>query len=255
MLIEDEIHLEGKDLRAYCGQAEDSIVPGYMGIEAGQAAFGDIFTWFSSLLMWPVRELLQQSQLIPDHMKISLTEEIGNKIIGSLEKKAMREETDLVSLDWFNGRRYPHLNEQIKAAIMGLDLGTTAPQLYRSLVTSAVFGSKRIFDGYISNGIRIDRLILVGGIAKKSPFIMQMIADVFQRPVMVCSEEQVCASGAAIYAAVASGAFKSIPEAQNALCEPYSANYIPDAGKREAYNNKYLRYLEYGSLIETAALK
>lgn len=254
MLVEDEINLEGKNLRAYCGQAEDSIVPGYIGIEASQAAFGDVFAWFSSLLMWPLHELLQQSQLIPDNIKTALTEEISLKLIGSIEKKAMLEDTELISLDWFNGRRYPHLNEQVKAAIMGLHLGTSAPQIYHALAMSTVFGSKRVFDSYISNGINVDRMILVGGIAKKSPFIMQMMADVLQRPVMVCREEQVCALGAAIYAAVAAGFFENVPAAQDALCEPYNVNYLPNKEKFEEYEKKYLKYLEYGDFIEDITL-
>ncbi len=252
MLIEEEANLEGKDLRAYCGQAEDSIVPGYIGIEAGQAAFGDVFAWFSSLLMWPVSELLQESTLIPGDLKAALAEEMGRTIIGSIERRAELEDTDAIALDWFNGRRYPHLNERVKAGIAGLHLGTTAPQLYRALAMAAVFGSKRIFDSYISNGIKIDRLILVGGIARKSPFIMQMMADVLQRPIMVCREEQVCALGAAIYAAVAAGLFKNVPHAQEALCEPYHANYVPDNKKIEEYEKKYLKYLEYGNFIESA---
>lgn len=251
MLVEDESNLEGKDLRAYCGQAEDSIVPGYIGIEASQAAFGDVFAWFSSLLMWPLHELLRESRVVSDDLKTALTEEISRKVIGSMEKKAMLEDTDMIALDWFNGRRYPHLNEQVKAAMMGLHLGTTAPQIYRALAVSTVFGSKGVFDTYISNGINVDRLILVGGIAKKSPFIMQMMADVLQRPVMVCREEQVCALGAAIYAAVAAGFFENVPAAQDALCEPYHVNYLPNKEKFEEYEKKYVKYLEYGDFIES----
>ena len=143
------------------------------------------------------------------------------------------------------------MNEKVKAAVMGLNLGSSAPQIYHALAMSTVFGSRRVFDSYISNGINIDRLILVGGIAKKSPFIMQMMADVLQRPVMVCREEQVCALGASIYAAVAAGIFKSVPDAQNVLCEPYSINYMPNKERFKEYEKKYLKYLKYGDFIES----
>ncbi len=250
ILVEDEANLEGKSLQAYCGQAEDSIMPGYIGIEAGQAAFGDVFTWFSSILMWPMQELLSQSQLISEPLKAALREEIGQNIIGCLDRDAIPEDSDIIALDWFNGRRYPYLNEQVKAGVMGLHLGTTAPQIYRALAMATVFGSKRIFDSYISNGIRIKRLITVGGISQKSPLIMQMMADILQRPVMVCKEEQVCALGAAIYAAVAANIYDNIPTAQDSLCECYHANYEPNEKKAEEYEKRYLRYMEYGDFVE-----
>ncbi len=252
MLVEEAGNLEGRDLRAYCGLAEDSIVPGYIGIEASQAAFGDVYAWYSSLLMWPLRELLPKSQLIPEELKKRLKEEMMGRILGDLEERAMQlEDTDIIALDWFNGRRYPHLNENVKAAIAGLNLGSTAPEIFRALVIATVFGSKRVFDGLVSNGIGIDRLTMVGGISKKSPFIMQMMADVLHRPVMVCSEDQVCALGAAIYAAVAAGFYPDVDTAQQALCEPYHANYMPDAGKWSKYSKRYQKYLSLGNYIES----
>ena len=252
MIIDDAENLEGKDLRAYCGQAEDSIVPGYIGMEASQAAFGDVYAWFSSLLMWPLREILPESSSITEDLKAELIEEMSNKIIRSLELKAIQlDDTDIIALDWFNGRRYPYLNENVKGAIMALNLGSTAPEIYRGLVMSTVFGSKRVFDSFVANGINIERLIMVGGIAKKSPFIMQMMADVLQRPIMVCNEEQVCALGAVIYAGVAAGFFPDVPAAQNALCEPFKINYLPDGGNYAKYKEKYQKYISFGDFVES----
>jgi len=257
MLIEEAGKLEGKDLRAYCGLAEDSIVPGYIGIEAGQAAFGDVYAWFSSLLLWPIHEMLPECSIIDENFKKKLAEDFSNRIIREIEQKAMSltDDTDIVALDWFNGRRYPHLNENVKAAISGLNLGSTAPQIYRALVEATVFGSRRVFDSFIDNGINIERLIIVGGIAKKSPFVMQMMADVLQRPVMVCKEEQVCTLGAAIYAAVAAGLYPDVPTGQKALCEPYNANYFPNKERLAKYNEKYGKYLSLGNYVESAANK
>lgn len=251
MLIEDEKNLEGKDLRAYCGQAEDSIVPGYIGVEAGQAAFGEVYAWFASLLLWPLRELLPDARGLDEALKDSLIEEMSRRIIRDIEERAMRlDDTEVIALDWLNGRRYPHLNENVKAAVMGLTLGSTAPEIYRGLAMSTVFGSKRVFDGFISNGMPVERLILVGGIARKSPFIMQMMADVLRRPVMVCEEEQACALGAAIYAAVAADLYPDVPAAQKALCEPYKINYLPDEGNFVKYEEKYRKYLLLGDFVE-----
>ncbi len=253
MLIEKAEKLEGKYLRAYCGLAEDSIVPGYVGIEAGQAAFGDVYAWFSSLLLWPVHEMLPGCHEIDEQTREKIIEDMSKRIIREIEQKAMAlaDDTDIVALDWFNGRRYPHLNENVKAAISGLNLGSTAPEIYRALVEATVFGSRRVFDSFIQNGINIERLIMVGGIAKKSPYVMQMMADVLQRPVMVSTEDQVPTLGAAIYAAVAAGFYPDVPSAQKALCEPYRANYFPNKEKSERYNEKYMRYLSLGNYVES----
>ena len=251
MLIEDTANLTGKNLRDYCGQAENSIVPGYVGIEAGQAAFGDVYAWFASVLMWPLRELFADSAVINEEQRAQLTQEADKKMIAELERKAQTiDENDLTAVDWFNGRRYPYLNENVKGAVMGLTLGSSAPAMYRALVQSTVFGSKRIFDSFIANKLQIDQLILVGGIANKSPFTMQMMADVLNRPVMVCRSEQICARGAAIFAAVASGLMPDVPTAQNVFSEPYRASYFPIESHFQKYEQLYRQYLLCGNFME-----
>lgn len=251
MLIEDAENMSGKNLKAYCGQAENSIIPGYIGVEAGQAAFGDVYAWFASILMWPMRELVSKSSIINESQSSELTKEIGIKIIAELERKAqMIDESDLTAVDWFNGRRYPNLNENVQGAIIGLNLGSSAPAIYRALVQATVFGSRKIFDSFVTNELRIDRLIMVGGIANKSPYTMQMMADVLKRPVMVCKADQVCARGAAIYAAVASGLFPDVPSAQDVFCETYHASFFPIEGHFKKYEELYQQYLECGDFIE-----
>lgn len=254
MLIAEAWQTAGKDLRAYCGQTEHSIVPGYIGIEAGQAAFGDLFAWFASLLMWPLREILPRSPLIRDGLLQQLTTETASQMIASLEAHAARMApvaSGLTAVDWFNGRRYPHLNEQVQGALFGLNLGSTAPALYRALVQSAVFGSRRIFDSLIDQGLAIDQLIVVGGIAEKSPYTMQLLADILKRPVMVSRQANVCARGAAIYAAVAAGLYPDVPAAQVVLCEPCHTDFYPNRQLEAAYEQAYQRYLIGGTLVET----
>ncbi len=252
MLVEAPENVEGKDLRAYCGQAEDSIVPGYIGIEASQAAFGDVYAWFAGILMWPVRELINKSRLLDSGIRERLVDETAARLIREVEQKAMLiNDTDIIALDWFNGRRYPNLNDNLKAAVINLSLGSTAPEVYHALVMGTVFGSRHVFDKYTANGIDIERIIMVGGIAKKSPFVMQMMSDVLQRPLMVSNEEQTCAFGAAIYAAVAAGFYPDVPTAQRALCEPFKANYYPIADNFAKYEEKYRKYLMLGGFVES----
>jgi L-ribulokinase len=253
MIIEDAGKLAGKDLKAFCGQAEDSIVPGFVGIEASQAAFGDLFKWFVSLLLWPVREMLTESSALDEAQREERVGEAEKMILAELDRQAQGiEASDLIAVDWFNGRRYPHLNERVKGAILELDLGSTAPEIHHALVQSAAFGSKRILDSLVAKGLKIDRLILAGGIARKSPFTVQMLADVLDRPVMVCREEQVCARGAAIYAAVASGYHPDIRSTQDRFCEPYQANHFPNASRRDRIDERYRQYRACGDFIENS---
>lgn len=254
MMIEQPKRLENKAMKHICGLAEHSIIPGYVGIEAGQAAFGDIFAWFKSLLMWPVEQMLQQTEFLSENQKKLLQEQCSQQLLYQLEAAAkeipLLASNQMIALDWFNGRRYPVLDEKVKGTIAGLHLGSTAPSIYQALIMSAIFGAKRIFDSFIESGLQINRIIVIGGIAKKSPYIMQMMSDVLDRPIMISKQDQVCAKGAAIYAAVATGLFSSIEEAQQVYCEQYEADYYPDPHKQQDYTIKYRQYIKLAQSIQ-----
>ena len=252
MLVDYPEVLHGKNLKEYCGQAEDSIVPGYVGLEMSQPAFGDVYAWFKELLLWPLKQVEIPEEILSGVQKEQLTDYLSGQILSALEKEAKNcIEEDVTALDWFNGRRYPKLNESVKAAVNRLTLGTKAPSIYCALVKGTVFGCKRVYHSLVDNGLKIDRIIAVGGIAKKSPFIMQMMSDALGVPIMVCKEEQMCAKGAAIYAAVAAEVFESVEEGQKTYCEPYRANYFPDETKRAMYEGMYEDYLCLGEAVET----
>ena len=104
-----------------------------------------------------------------------------------------------------NGRRTPDANQNLKGAIMGLTLGSDAPGIFRALVESTAFGAKMIVDRFVEEGIRIDGVIALGGVAKKSPLVMQIVADVLNMPIKVARSEQAVALGTAMAAAVACG--------------------------------------------------
>lgn len=251
MLVEHPEILEGKDLRAFCGQAEDSIVPGYVGLEMSQPAFGDAYAWLKELLLWPLKEMKIPKELLSSQTKVRLLEQLEAEILPSLEMAASEFlEEDITALDWFNGRRYPYLNESAKAAFSGLTLGTGVPSLYCALVKATVFGSKRIYESLAAQGLSVERMICVGGIAKKSKLVMQMMSDALNLPVMVCRKEQICARGAAVYGAAAAGFYSSVPEAQKVFCEAYAPNYFPDPDRNKMYETMYQKYLTLGKLTE-----
>lgn len=252
MLVSTRDDMRGSDLKDCCGQAEDSILPGFVGIEAGQAAFGDIYSWYRKLLMWPLKELREKLPFGTEKEKSNFIREVRADMIDHLCEEALKIEDDenLCVIDWFNGRRYPIINESVRGGIYGLTLGTDAVSLFRAIVLSTVFGSRRIFDSFVTRGMRIDEVITVGGIAKKSPLIMQMMADVLKRPIKVAKSQQACAQGAAMYAAVASGIYKDLQEAQQSMFEGFETIYEPNGKNFRKYDMLYKKYLVMGRCIE-----
>lgn len=245
MMISSPKDLKGKDLHDLCGQAENSIIPGYIGIETSQAAFGDLFSWYRRLMMWPVKDFVDTIPDISEERKNELLsyydENLLNRLSGEIEKD--NSGTELVALDWLNGRRYPVTNDAIRGSMNGLSLGTTAPQVYEAIVMGAVFGAKRIIDLLLNEGVTIKSIVAVGGIAKKSPYIMQLMADALRIPIKVSKSTQCCAIGAAIYAAVGAGIYSDVLSASEQMSENVEKTYIPRETQRGRYDRLYARYL------------
>jgi L-ribulokinase len=252
ILVEDAPKLLGKDLTSVCGQAENSVLPGLIGIETSQAAFGDVFAWFQDLLMWPFKKLLKDVTDLNNEKQKQIIDEIKGRLLVVLENETAQLpiKDGVVALDWFNGRRYPDPNETIKSAMAGLSLGTGAGEIYQGLVMATAFGQKCIFDRLLEAGIQIDEIIAVGGIAKKSPFVLQTLADVLGRPIKVSQAEYASARGAAIYAAVGAGVYASIPAAQEHLCLGFDKMYYPDSDQKMALSDAYQQYLRLGKWME-----
>ena len=254
MMVERADALRGTGFAELAGQAENSILPGYVGIETSQSAFGDTYAWLKRLLLWPLESLLAGSSL-PQEQQNALTQQAGQQLLPLLEQaaKALPPQPELVALDWFNGRRYPYNNDQASSAVCGLDLGVSAPALYRALVEATAYGQRRIVTGLTEHGIRIDRIVAVGGIAQKSPFVMQTLSDVLQRPITVSPVSQTCALGAAIYASVGAGLYASVEQAQAAICRPCRTIYQPDPAAAAYHAQKYQRYCELCRKIDASS--
>jgi L-ribulokinase len=233
--------MEGKLIPGICGQVDGSVIPGMVGLEAGQSAFGDVYAWFKKVVAWPL-------QFIEDK---ELAESIEKKIIPELEKEAMQipiEESTIVATDWLNGRRTPDADQNLKGTITGLNLGSSAPRIMRALVEATAFGSKAIVDRFTENGIEIKSVVGIGGVAKKSAFVMQTLADVLNMPIKVARAEQCVALGAAMFAAVASGVFKTVEEAQKAMGQGFEKTYYPNDENAKQYAEIYKKYQEIGKI-------
>lgn len=222
-----------KTIPGICGQVDGSIVPGMTGLEAGQAAFGDVYAWFKRFLSYG----------------------------GEIDLKKLNEDAaalpidDMIALDWMNGRRCPDVNPYLTGAVFGINLGTTAPMVFRSLVEATAFGAKRIIDRFVAEGVKINTVAAIGGIAKKSPFVMQTCADVLDMPIKVVSSDQACALGSAMFASVASAVHKDIHAAMQKMNSGYESEYLPNAVNVEIYRKKYLRYLALADAVEKETME
>jgi L-ribulokinase len=253
MLVAPVDEVKGKLIKGICGQVPGSIIPGMMGMEAGQSAFGDAYAWFKKLVSWPVDHLLLDTTVVDRATAEKIQTEINDKIMAELNKQAAAlplKEDDELAVDWLNGRRTPDANQLLKSAFSGLHLASDAPRVFKALVEATCFGARKIVDRFRDEGIPVIGLIGLGGVAKKSPFIMQMMADVMNMPIRIHKSEQTCALGAAMFAATAAGLYPRVEDAMNAMGQGFDAHYSPDPAKVPVYEKRYKRYTQLGAFIE-----
>ncbi len=233
-------------IKGICGQVDGSILPGMLGMEAGQSAYGDVYAWFQNLLSYPLKQFLPENE----------AEALVVKIIPALSEQAAAlplSADDPIALDWFNGRRTPDANHTLKGLIAGLNLGSDAPQVFKALVEATAFGSKAIVERFLAEGVPIKKVVAIGGVAKKSAFVVQTLADVLQLPIKVVRSEQACALGAAMCAATAAGVHPSLEAAQMAMSSGFEEEYQPNSDKAAIYQVLYQKYLSLGQFMDQNA--
>ena len=219
-----------------CGQIPDSALPGYIGFEAGQSSFGDVFAWFERLLQWKRRSANTAGALLPE-----LEKEAALLPPGALGERA---------LDWLNGRRTPDADQTVKAMISGLHLGSTPASIYRALIEATAFGSRAIVERFEEEGIPVKNIVGIGGIARKSDLVSQICADVMNRDINVVQSDQCCARGAAIFAATASGAYEDVETAKAAMLSPIEKVFKPNLNNHQRYNDIYKDYVRIGAFAK-----
>lgn len=253
ILVAPTAEMQGKLVKGICGQVNGSVIPGMTGLEAGQSAFGDTYAWFKNMISWPLDNLLANSSLIDAQMAQALKNEIRDRIIPELSLQAQllpfNEESEL-AVDWFNGRRTPDADQTLKGAITGLSLGSDAPKIFRSLAEATCFGAKSIVDRFIIEGIPVKGIIGIGGVAKKSPFIMQMMADVLGMPIRIHQFEHTCALGAAMFAAVVADIYPTVEDAMLAMGKGFDVEYQPNKQLSEIYTKRFAQYKSLGNFVE-----
>lgn len=222
---------EEKYVPGICGSCKDGILPGFYAYEAGQACVGDLLEWFI------------QKNVPPQYADQARAREISIHQLLSQQAARLRPgQSGLLALDWWNGQRTPLVDSRLSGAMLGMTLRTTPAEQYRALAEATAYGARWILEVFEQAGIRIRTIAACGGIARKNPFIMQLYADILQRPIRASASEQASASGAAILAAVSAGAYETPADAVANMACREGAVYQPNPDCRAIYQELYEKY-------------
>jgi len=227
------------DIPGLCGIVPGSIVPGMYGLEAGQSAVGDIFNWFASHLA-PA----QYTAAGDPHAALTRAAE-----------KLKPGQSGLLALDWNNGNRTILVDPLLSGLLVGQTLHTTAPEIYRALVEATAFGALTIIKRFEEYGVAVNEVVNCGGIAEKNPFVMQIYADVCNRPMKISRSAQTCALGSAIFGAVVGGAYKKTEQAQRKMTGVKPKVYRPKKAAAAVYAELYGLYHTLHDAFGTAGFK
>jgi len=196
-----------------CGVVPGSVYPDRVGIEAGMSAVGDVFAAIAARAGKSVAQLSGEG---------------ANLKAG---------QTGLLRLTWDNGDRTVLVNPALGGVTFGWNLHHTAADELHAAVEGSALHTRVIFDRMETHGAPINRVINGGGIPKKNARLNQIYANVLRKPVLV-PEGDVTSLGSVIFAFLAAGDFKSIEEAQNALCPPFRT-FTPERAEAARYDRLF----------------
>lgn len=216
------------DVPGLCGIVPESVLPNYFGLEAGQSAVGDIFNWF-------VNRIQPHGSQVGTHQNLTADAE-----------KLKPGQSGLLSLDWHNGNRTVLVDQRLTGLMLGLTLYSTPAEIYRALVEATAYGARVIAERFEEYGVKVTRVVNCGGIAARNPMVMQIYADVFNRPLAIAKSLQTCALGSAICAAVVAGQSKggydTFEQAIPVMGGVLPKVYTPDPKRAAVYERLFKLY-------------
>lgn len=222
-----------KDVRVpgVCGMVKDGVLPGFWGYEAGQSAVGDHYAWLTEHFVSPAFCAAAAEKGLTLHQH--LTEQASALAPG---------ESGLIALDWWNGNRSILDDMELSGLLIGLSLRTRPEEVYRALLEATAFGTRTIVENYRAHGVQVDEMIALGGVSRKNPLAMQILADVLDMPVRVANAPESGALGSAMLAAACCGLYPTVGDAVRAMAAPIDRVYRPIAAHRQAYDALYAEY-------------
>ena len=153
-------------------------------------------------------------------------------------------ENHLVALDWWNGNRVPLGDSSVSGLLLGMNLRTSGPDIYRALLESLCFGSRSIIDHLAAGGAPIERVILTSGLSRSNVLLMQLMADILGRDIQVPQIAHATALSAAIHGAVAAGVVADYAEGSRRWSAKDRLHYRPRAEALMPYRTLYEQYCE-----------
>ena len=226
MLVEDRF----RRFSGICGRAWEGMIPGLYGYESGQCCVGDHYAWLCDNLV--PAAYTKEAEARGMHMQALLTEKADKLSPG---------ESGLVALDWWNGNRSVLMDSALSGMLVGMTLGTRVEEIYRALIEATAYGTRKIVENFRENGLRVEEILVTGGIAQKNPMLMQIYADVLQMELKVAGGTS--ALGAAIYGALAAGAYPAMEDAVAHIGHVTDSTYTPDPANGAIYDKLYAEYL------------
>lgn len=148
----------------------------------------------------------------------------------------------LVFLPYLSGERTPHMDSFARGMFFGLSNNHGRANMYRAVMEGVTFSLKECIDVLMKNtDLNPDEIVASGG-SSKSPFWMQMEADVFNKKIVVSPMKEQAAAGAALTAGVGVGFFESFEKALPDYSEKESRSYRPIPENVEQYKRMFEIY-------------
>ena len=224
-----------KEVPGMCGVVEDGILPGYFGYEAGQSCVGDHFAWF------------MENCLPSEYYSAAKAENKDVYQYAEERAKALRPgQSGLLALDWWNGNRSCLVDVDLTGMMVGLTLATKPEEIYRALVEATAYGTRKIIETFRESGVPVEEFYASGGIAQKSPMVMQIYADIINMPIKIAGSTQGPALGSAIFGAVAAGkekgGYDSVFDAAKVMGKLKDVIYQPIPENVAVYDQLYAEY-------------
>ena len=161
-----------------------------------------------------------------------------HQYLTALAERQRVGEHGLVALDWWSGNRSILVDHNLSGVLVGLTLSSRPEDVYRALIESTAFGTRKIIEAFGDAGVAVREFVAAGGLLG-NPVLMQIYADVINRPISVLESEQGSALGSAIHAAVAAGVHEDVQSASTRMGRRRERAYLPDEGRAEAYDGLY----------------